>query len=109
MARFLAVRLALIFATLVVVSLIISSATEFLPGDAAPTLIRLPGAVPTMREAFQGCFFAGRCPRKVGPICDDTPPPARTGPDSPDHVLYCHIPVDELAAMQREGQAVDSR
>ena len=32
-----------------------------------------------------------------------------TGPDSPDHVLYCHIPVDELAAMQREGQAVDSR
>jgi len=77
--------------------------------DAAPTLIRLPGAVPTMREAFQGCFFAGRCPRKIGPICDETPPPGRTGPDAPDHVIYCHIPVDELAAMQRKGEAVDSR
>ena len=77
--------------------------------DAAPTRIRLPGAVPTMREAFRGCFFAGRCPRKIGPICDETPPPARAGPDSPEHVIYCHIPVDELAAMQREGVAVDSK
>ena len=70
--------------------------------DAAPPKIRLSGAVPTMREAFRGCFFAGRCPRKIGPICDETPPPARTGPDSPDHTIYCHIPVDELATMQRE-------
>ena len=69
--------------------------------DAAPTLIRLPGAVPTMREAFRGCFFAGRCPRKIGPICEDTPPPAREGPDSTGHVIYCHIPLDELAEMQR--------
>ena len=69
--------------------------------DATPTRIRLPGAVPTLRERFQGCFFTGRCPRKIGPICDDTPPPARNGPNSPDHVIYCHIPVDELAAMQR--------
>ena len=70
--------------------------------DAAPTRIRLPGAVPTLRERFEGCFFAGRCPRKIGPICDQTPPPARTGPDSPDHVIYCHIPVDELITLQRE-------
>ena len=76
--------------------------------DAEPTLIRLPGAVPTMREAFQGCFFAGRCPRKIGPICDHTPPPARAGQDSPEHVIYCHIPVDELAVMQRKGEPVDS-
>ena len=76
--------------------------------DAAPTEIRLSGAVPTMREAFKGCFFAGRCPRKIGPICDETPPPARTGPDSSDHVIYCHIPVDELATMQREGEPVES-
>ena len=73
--------------------------------DAAPTRIRLPGAVPTLRERFQGCFFAGRCPRKIGPICDQVPPPARTGPDSPDHAIYCHIPVDELVAMQRERVA----
>ena len=76
--------------------------------DAAPTLIRLPGAVPTMREAFQGCFFTGRCPRKVGPICDETPPPARTGPESPDHVIYCHIPVEELEAIQRGAKAIET-
>ena len=71
--------------------------------DAEPTRIRLEGAVPTLREAFKGCFFAGRCPRKIGSICDDTPPPARTGPGSPEHRIYCHIPVDELAEMQRPG------
>jgi len=70
--------------------------------DAAPTRIRLPGAVPSLRQRFQGCFFAGRCPRKVGDICDTTPPPGRTGPDSPDHVIYCHISIDQLMAMQRE-------
>ena len=68
--------------------------------DAAPTRIRLPGAVPTLRERFQGCFFAGRCPRKIGPICDHTPPPARTGPNSSEHVIHCHIPVDQLIEMQ---------
>ena len=71
--------------------------------DAEPTRIRLEGAVPTLREAFKGCCFAGRCPRKIGPICDDTPPPARVGPSSPEHLIYCHIPVDELAEMQRSG------
>jgi len=70
--------------------------------DATPTRIRLPGAVPSLRQRFQGCFFAGRCPRKVGDICDTTPPPGRTGPDSPDHVIYCHISIDQLMAMQRE-------
>jgi peptide/nickel transport system ATP-binding protein len=70
--------------------------------EAEPTRIRLPGAVPTLRARFTGCFFAGRCPRKLGDICDDTPPPARPGPDSPNHVIYCHIPVEELATPQKE-------
>lgn len=70
--------------------------------DATPSTIRLEGAVPTLRERFEGCFFAGRCPRKIGPICDQTPPPARPGPDSPNHIIYCHIPVDELMAIQRK-------
>ena len=68
---------------------------------APPTRIRLPGAVPTMRERFQGCFFAGRCPRKLdGDICDSTPPPARTEPRAPEHIIHCHIPLDELTALQ---------
>ena len=70
--------------------------------DADTTRIRLSGSVPTMRGAFKGCFFVGRCPRKIGPICDQAPPPARTGPGSSDHVIYCHIPVIELMTTQRE-------
>ncbi len=73
--------------------------------DAEPTRIRLPGAVPTLRERFQGCFFEGRCPRKIGPICDQTPPPTRVGPDSPNHLIYCHIPVEDLMAPHQERLA----
>jgi len=73
--------------------------------DAAPTRIRLPGTVPTLRERFQGCFFAERCHRKIGAICDQTPPPTHIGPDSPDHIIYCHIPVEELATIQQEQTA----
>ena len=73
--------------------------------DAEPTRIRLSGAVPTMREQFKGCFFAGRCPRKLGSICDEKPPPARQGPDSANHMIYCHIPVDELSRLQESGEA----
>ena len=76
--------------------------------EAEITHIRLPGAVPTLRSAFEGCFFVGRCPRKIGPICDETQPPARTGPDSSEHIIYCHIPVEELAAMQRQGEPVEA-
>lgn len=72
--------------------------------DAQPTTIRLPGFVPTMRDEFQGCFFAARCPRKIGAICDDTPPPALTSNDG-DHVIYCHIPLEELARLQADGVA----
>ena len=72
--------------------------------DAQPKTIRLPGFVPTIRAQFQGCFFAGRCPRKIGPICDDTPPPPLTSADG-DHVIYCHIPLEELARLQVGGVA----
>ncbi len=72
--------------------------------DAEPSRIRLEGAVPTMRERFTGCFFAGRCPRKLGSICDEEPPPARQGPDSANHTIYCHIPVDELSKLQESGE-----
>ncbi len=69
--------------------------------DADQTRIRLSGTVPTQREQFTGCFFAGRCPRKIGPICDNTPPPTRTDPESPSHVINCHIPLEELTALKQ--------
>ena len=76
--------------------------------DAQPTTIRLPGFVPTMRAQFEGCFFTGRCPRKIGPVCDDTPPPAQTAADG-DHVIYCHIPLEELARLQVDGSIEEGR
>ena len=69
---------------------------------AEPTRIRLSGSVPTQREQFTGCFFAGRCPRKLGDICDNTPPPVQKNPAAPEHEIHCHIPIDELSALQRE-------
>ena len=81
------------------------SAAPVADPEAEPTAIRLEGAVPTLRQRFEGCFFAGRCPRKLGPVCDTVPPPARTGPDSAEHTIHCHIPVDELAAMQQKQPA----
>ena len=69
--------------------------------DAKPTHIRLEGSVPTLRSAFKGCFFAGRCPRKIGDICDTQPPPERHGPSGENHMINCHIPVEELERLQR--------
>ena len=70
--------------------------------EAVPTAIRLQGAVPTLREAFKGCFFAGRCPRKIGPVCDEVIPPEQRGPGSPNHIINCHIPVDQLQEIQQK-------
>ena len=74
--------------------------------DAEPTHIRLEGSVPTLRSAFKGCFFAGRCPRKIGDICDDEPPPEQQGAGGDSHLINCHIPVDELERLQRAETVV---
>ena len=68
--------------------------------DAKPTHIRLEGSVPTLRSAFKGCFFAGRCPRKIGDICDTEPPPEQRGPGGDSHAISCHIPVEDLEELQ---------
>jgi peptide/nickel transport system ATP-binding protein len=70
--------------------------------EAEQNQIRLEGSVPTLRAAFKGCFFAGRCPRKIGDICDTVPPPEQAGPDADGHIINCHIPVNELAEIQQQ-------
>ena len=65
--------------------------------DHAGARILLEGRVPGAGEIPRGCPFATRCPRRVGPLCDETPPPVqRFG----DHRIACHIPGDELARLQ---------
>jgi peptide/nickel transport system ATP-binding protein len=56
--------------------------------------IRLEGETPSPLNVPKGCRFAGRCPRKVGRICDEEPPPEREA--APGHLIACHIPLVEL-------------
>jgi len=65
--------------------------------DHAVARIILEGRVPRADEIPRGCPFATRCPRRLGPVCDETPPPVqRFG----DHRIACHISGDELRRLQ---------
>ena len=57
--------------------------------------IRLSGDTPSPINVPKGCRFATRCPRKVGPVCDETVPPARDA--GAGHLIHCHIPLDALS------------
>jgi peptide/nickel transport system ATP-binding protein len=74
--------------------------------SAVPTIdgggrerIRLEGDIPSAAEPPAGCVFHTRCPRRIGAICDETEPPLVEVEQ--DHVMRCHIPIDELRALQR--------
>jgi peptide/nickel transport system ATP-binding protein len=54
---------------------------------------RLPG--PEEGVADPACKFAGRCPRKLGPVCDTVPPPVQSA--AAGHRIRCHIPLGQLA------------
>jgi oligopeptide/dipeptide ABC transporter ATP-binding protein len=56
--------------------------------------IRLEGEIPSPLNVPPGCRFATRCPRKLGAICDTTPPPVRDAGDA--HLIHCHIPLERL-------------
>src|SRR5215470_1475164 len=58
------------------------------------TRIILEGTLPSAAKPIPGCAFATRCPRKLGPICDTTPPPEHRTPTG--HRIACHIPLEEL-------------
>ncbi|MBN9509040.1 MAG: ABC transporter ATP-binding protein [Alphaproteobacteria bacterium] len=60
--------------------------------------IRLAGEIPSPLNVPKGCRFATRCPRKLGPMCDETPPPRRAA--GPGHRIHCHIPLDDLRMVE---------
>jgi peptide/nickel transport system ATP-binding protein len=62
--------------------------------------IRLRGSIPSPRERPTGCRFHTRCPRKIGDICETETPPWRD--DGNSNFIKCHIPLDELEAMQQD-------
>ena len=65
--------------------------------------IRLEGDIPSAAEPPTGCVFHTRCPRRIGAICDETEPPLVEVEQ--DHLMRCHIPIDELRALQLPAPA----
>ncbi len=68
------------------------------PETAARPRIRLRGDPSAVMAEPRGCRFHPRCPKKVGRICEEVPPPAVEA--APGHWIACHIPLDELRTME---------
>lgn len=56
--------------------------------------IVLEGSLPSPLDPPKGCPFSTRCPRKLGSICDDQPPPVRE--PASGQQIRCHIPIEDL-------------
>ena len=61
--------------------------------------ILLSDNLPSAQNLPTGCRFHTRCPRKIGDICQQEPPPWR---NSSGHWIRCHIPLDDLHQLQRQ-------
>jgi peptide/nickel transport system ATP-binding protein len=70
--------------------------------DAERQRIALRGTMPSLSEPPSGCRFHTRCHRFLGDICVQQEPPAQPAADG--HTYRCHIPPDELLALQRQEQ-----
>jgi peptide/nickel transport system ATP-binding protein len=73
------------------------SAVPTIEGTTRPR-IRLEGEIPSAAGPPSGCVFHTRCPRKIGPICEQEEPPLEEV--EPGHFMRCHIPIDELRVLQ---------
>ncbi len=62
---------------------------------------RLTGEIPSAMRPPSGCVFHTRCPRKIGPICEQQEPALiqREG----DHAIRCHL---ERAQLGRKDQSI---
>jgi peptide/nickel transport system ATP-binding protein len=65
--------------------------------------IRLSGEIPSAASPPSGCVFHTRCPRRLPTgICESDEPPLLEV--APGHLMSCHIPIDELQALQSDGR-----
>jgi peptide/nickel transport system ATP-binding protein len=76
--------------------------------------IRLRGSQPAGGALPSGCRFHPRCPRYLGDVCREQEPPWRLAdgrvvapgdlsPTTAAHAVCCHIPLEDLAALQGVG------
>ena len=64
--------------------------------------IRLEGDIPSAAESALAAASSTPAARAgSAPICDETEPPLVEV--EPDHLMRCHIPIDELRALQAAG------
>jgi peptide/nickel transport system ATP-binding protein len=66
-------------------------------GEQRPR-IDLEGEIPSAADPPSGCVFHTRCPRKLGAVCETEEPPLAEV--EPEHLLRCHIPLDDLRRLQ---------
>ncbi len=52
----------------------------------------LEGPVPSVIDPPRGCPFVTRCPRQLGALCEEIPPPLQHV--TANHVMACHIPIE---------------
>ena len=74
--------------------------------DVEQEQIRLVGSVPNPANPPSGCVFQTRCPRRLGPVCEQEAPPVRQAADG--HYIACHIPLEELENLGRAGPVVSA-
>ena len=68
-----------------------------IPDSTVPRRERLvprSDPAPSGAQRVRGCPYHARCPRKVGAVCETTPPPMLRMPSG--HEIACHIPLGEL-------------
>ena len=74
------------------------SAIPLMDPEATQEQIRLTGEIPSPAAVPSGCPFHTRCPRFLGDICTTETPPWQEDPRGTR--IFCHIPIEELAASQ---------
>ena len=61
----------------------------------------LEGPVPSIIDPPRGCPFVMCCPRQLGALCEEVPPPLQHV--TANHVMACHIPIE-----RRGGEGMES-
>lgn len=72
--------------------------------DVKQERIRLVDGVLSSVNISSGCPFHGRCPRKLGEICEHEEPSWLD--NGKEHRIRCHIPLDKLNELQKPENVV---
>ncbi|MBD3623873.1 MAG: ABC transporter ATP-binding protein, partial [Rhodobacteraceae bacterium] len=57
--------------------------------------VRLSGGLPPRTARLPGCPFESRCPKRLGAVCAERPPPRRQAGGG--HEILCHIDLETLS------------